>query len=180
VDNHCFQNLMLENAWMNLDSIFEDFEALIDAEAAASNAVGIIDETTLIRVHWLAGGFVDLVAPLLGQDFVAGMAIGGNDWQLVRLEAVERIVFRKINGGNLPRLRVFEETRQIFLERLPLPLAVSWSTQGEGFRARGILIEKSGSCLIIQVLGSIEPVGVPLASITALRIDSVENFGEAK
>jgi hypothetical protein len=170
---------MLENAWMNLESIFEDLEALIDAEVEASKAVGIIDETTLIRVHWPSGGSIELVAPLLGQDFVAGMAIGANDWRLVRLDAVERISFRTIKGGQLPRIRFFDQSRQVFLERLPLPLAISWSARGEAFQSRGILADISGSCLIVQVLGSLEPIGVPLASISMLRIDSVENFGES-
>jgi hypothetical protein len=163
---------------MNLESIFEDFEAQLAAEESAAEQVGSLDATNLARVYSSDGGFTDLVAVLLGSDFVAGMALLSREWRLIGLASVERIEFCELVGADMPVLRFFEGSRLDFLERLPLPISITWRFRGSGQMQRGILVDFKGECCFVEVLSSSTPIGVPLARIEVLGIDSVENFDE--
>jgi hypothetical protein len=163
---------------MNLDSIFEDFEAQLAAEDSATSPVDSLDATNMVRIYWREGGFVDLVAVLLGEDFVAGMALVSKTWQLISFESADRIEFGELVGVDAPSMRFFEGSRLSFLERLPLPLSISWTFHQASQKQRGILIDLKGECCILEVLQQPSPIGIPLARIGILGIDSVENFDE--
>jgi hypothetical protein len=162
---------------MELDKFFEDFEAQFDAEIEASQVVGPLRKSNLVRVFWPKGGYVDLVAAILGEDFVAGMALGGNDWRLIPFGAVDRLGFRSLKNIDLPPVRLIEHSAPTFLEQFPLPLAVSWLTVRNPSIKKGILHGLHGGVLLLEALGAVDPVGIPLTSIETLHIDSVENFG---
>jgi hypothetical protein len=163
---------------MNLESLFEDFEAQLAAEESKSMPADSLDATNLVRIYWQDGGFIDLVAVLLGHDFVAGMSLLSKDWRLIGLEAAERVEFCEIVGAEIPEIRFFEGDRLNFLDRLPLPISITWSFEANGQMQRGILIDLKGECCIVEVLNNSSPVGIPLARIQVLGIDSVENFDE--
>jgi hypothetical protein len=163
---------------MNLESLFEDFEAQLAAEESKSTPADSLDATNLVRIYWQDGGFIDLVAVLLGHDFVAGMSLLSKDWRLIGLEAAERVEFCEIVGAEIPEIRFFEGDRLNFLDRLPLPISITWSYEANGQMQRGILIDLKGECCIVEVLNNSSPVGIPLARIQVLGIDSVENFDE--
>ncbi len=163
---------------MNLESLFEDFEAQLAAEESKSTPADSLDATNLVRIYWQDGGFIDLVAVLLGHDFVAGMSLLSKDWQLIGLEAAERVEFCEIVGAEIPEIRFFEGDRLNFLDRLPLPISITWSYEANGQMQRGILIDLKGECCIVEVLNNSSPIGIPLARIQVLGIDSVENFDE--
>ena len=163
---------------MNLESLFEDFEAQLAAEESKSTPADSLDATNLVRIYWQDGGFIDLVAVLLGHDFVAGMGLLSKDWRLIGFEAAERVEFCEIVGAEIPEIRFFEGDRLNFLYRLPLPISITWSYEANGQMQRGILIDLKGECCIVEVLNNSSPIGIPLASIEVLGIDSVENFDE--
>jgi hypothetical protein len=163
---------------MNLESLFEDFEAQLAAEESKSTPVDSLDATNLVRIFWRDGGFIDLVAVLLGHDFVAGMSLLSKDWRLIGLEAAERVEFCEIVGVEIPEIRFFEGDRLHFLDRLPLPISITWSYEANGQMQRGILVDLKGECCIVEVLNNSSPIGIPLARIQVLGIDSVENFDE--
>lgn len=163
---------------MNLESLFEDFEAQLAAEESAAIPADSLNATNLVRIYWRDGGFIDLVAVLLGHDFVAGMGLVSKDWRLIGLEAAERVEFCEIVGVDIPEIRFFEGSRLSFLERLPLPISITWSYEATGQMQRGILIDLKGECCIVEVLNTASPIGIPLARIQVLGIDSVENFDE--
>jgi hypothetical protein len=163
---------------MNLESLFEDFEAQLAAEELNSTPADRLDATNLVRIYWSDGGFIDLVAALLGHDFIAGMSILSKNWQLIGLEAAERVEFCEIVGVEIPEIRFFEGDRLNFLDRLPLPISITWSYEANGQMQRGILIDLKGECCIVEVLNTASPIGIPLARIQVLGIDSVENFDE--
>jgi hypothetical protein len=163
---------------MNLDSFFEDLEAQIDAEISVVDRPDRLDSTNLVRIFGPDGGFAELVAVLLGEDFIAGMAIRCNDWRLVRLASISRLEFCELQGLKMPRIRFFQGSRLAFLERLPLPLSITWSFSSDAQQQRGVLVDFKGECLIIEVLNSPSPIGVPISRVDSLGIDSVENFDE--
>ena len=163
---------------MDLDSFFEDIEAKIEAESLSLGTQDDLEGANLLRFYWAEGGFVDLIAVLLGEDFVAGMALGQNDWRLIRLDAADRVEFSGISGVDIPTIRFFDGSRRTFLERLPLPLSVTWRFGSASQQRRGILVDLKGDCLVIEVVGSVSPIGVSLARVETLGIDSVENFNE--
>jgi hypothetical protein len=164
---------------MELDKFFEDFEAQFDAEIEAAQGGRPLRKCNLVRVFLPLGSYVDLVAAILGSDFIAGMALGGNDWRLVQLSVIDRLVFRKLNNVELPALRLVEHSANTFLEQFPLPLAISWLGQRTPSRKKGVLIGLQGECLLVEMVGAFDLIGVPLASIDILTIDSVENFGSS-
>lgn len=162
---------------MQLDDYFEDMEARFEAELEATKQPKPIDSANLIRVIDKTEGFVDLVACLIGLDFVAGMALGRNDWQLVRFEAISEMQFNELRHVPIPKIRILELTVAEFLERLPLPLAIKLITIEVSTSRQCLLLELRGDCLITQSQGLATPIGVPLASVKHIHIDSVENFG---
>jgi len=163
---------------MDLDSFFEDIEAKLEAESLSQGAQDALERANLLRFYWAEGGFIDLIAVLLGEDFVAGMALGQNDWRLIRLDAADRVEFSVITGVDIPAVRFFDGTRRAFLGRLPLPLSVTWRFGSVSQQRRGILVDVKGECLVIEVVGSVSPIGVSLVRVETLGIDSVENFNE--
>jgi hypothetical protein len=163
---------------MDLDSFFEDIEAKLEAESLSQGTHDALERANLLRLYWADGGFIDLIAVLLGEDFVAGMALGQNDWRLIRLDATERVEFSVITGVDIPTIRFFDGTRRTFLERLTLPLSITWRFSSSGQQRRGILVDLKGECLVIEVVGSVSPIGVSLARVATLGVDSVENFNE--
>jgi hypothetical protein len=163
---------------MNLESLFEDFEAQLAAEESRTAPTDTLDATNLVRIYWCDGGFIDLVAVLLGQDFIAGMALLSKDWRLIALSAADRIEFCELVGVEMPTIRFFEGSRLSFLERLPMPISITWTQGVIGQVQRGILVDFKGECCIVEVLSSTTPIGIPLTCIEVLGIDSVENFDE--
>jgi hypothetical protein len=163
---------------MNLDSFFEDLEAQIDAETTVADRPDRLDSTNLVRIYWPDGGYSELVAVLLGEDFIAGMVIGCNEWRLMQLASAARLEFCELPGLEMPTIRFFEGSRLAFLERLPLPLSITWSFAKDAQPQRGILVDLKGECLIVEVLNSVSSVGVPISRVDSLGIDSVENFDE--
>lgn len=162
---------------MQLDGFFEDFEARFEAELEASQIPNALDSSNLIRVVPSSEGFVDLVACLLGLDFVAGMALGRNDWQLIRFAAIAELRFSELRDVPIPKVRIIELSVVEFLERLRLPLAIKIRTVDSSAARQILLLELRGDCLITQSTETVNPVGIPLSTIASIHIDSVENFG---
>lgn len=177
MDNHRILKNVQQNSGMQLDGFFEDFEARFEAELEASQIPNALDSANLIRVVASHEGFVDLVACLLGLDFVAGMALGRNDWQLIRFDAIAEMQFSELRDVPIPEVRIFELPVIEFLERLPLPLVIKLTTLDASASRQCLLLELRGNCLVTQGANSANPVGIPISSIARIHIDSVENFG---
>ncbi|MFM6965892.1 MAG: hypothetical protein ACKOWI_00690 [Rhodoluna sp.] len=163
---------------MQLDDFFEDFEARFESELEASQQPSAIESANLIRVVKMHEGFVDLVACLLGRDFVAGMALGRNNWQLIRFASVAELRLSVLREVPIPALRFVDLDVAGFLNRLPMPLSISLTETDSTLTKQCLLLEVRGDCLITQSTGADDLVGIPLSAVANLCIDSVENFSE--
>ncbi len=163
---------------MQLDHIFEDLEAQFDAELSASQPNSILDACNLIRVRRADGQMSELILPLLGVDFVAGMRIGFNDFQLLRLASASTLEFHRLKQLDLPTLKLTGINAGKFIRRLPVDLQVRWNSSGSSTLKRGTLVEVIGELLIFEVLGLEHPQGVPISAIEELLVGSVDNFSE--
>jgi len=176
VDNHCFQKSVYKNSGMQLDDLFEDLEAQFDFELSRSAGTSPTADANLIRVRCLDGGQVDLVLPIIGEDFLAGMALGDDIFQLLFLESVAQVEFCHLAGLKLQKLRVIDQFAREFFDRMTLPVEMTWTQTGSFERHRGVLTGIQGGLLMIQMLGRELEIGIPMLSLTDITIASVDNL----
>jgi len=167
---------------MQLDNIFEDLELQFEAALESSRALAPLEKCNFIRVRSASGLFAELVMPVLGLDFVAGMSLGANNFQVLKLAGATGLEFQELTNIGLPTLRFLEVTLSGFLAKLPLPVEIRWRTitaTHPGESARGILTGVEGSIALIHELGARTPIGVPLDALFELRVISVENLSDS-
>jgi hypothetical protein len=161
---------------MNLDDLFEDLEAQFDGYLAASRPRGGLERSHVMRVWQKRELIIELAAPILGSDFVAGMALGSNAFVLIRLEAVVKISFIELANSDVPAGRYVPLTTSEFLERLPLPFSVRWFPFEESPPGVAVVLDLLGTTLLVD---SAKPENfqlLPLAAIARLELIDVENF----
>jgi hypothetical protein len=162
---------------MQLDNIFEDLEAQFEHALESSNRESLIEGCNFIRVRRLDSRTVELVMPLIGDDFLSGMALGSNTFELFRFAAITQVEFCRIQAQDLRLLQRASLSLSSFLFRLPSPFEMRWVSASSIEVRRGLAFEVSGDLIFLQTLGSQLTLGVPIASISELSIDSVENLG---
>ena len=161
---------------MNLDDLFEDLEAQFDGYLTAAQPNGGLERCHLMRV-WHAGGQItELAAPILGSDFVAGMALGANVFRLIRLEAVLRISLVELTNADVPAGRYVTLETAEFLERLPLPFRVYWQPIGDHVPETVTVLDLLGQTLLVESGKSSSRLLLPLVAMAHLEFIDVENF----
>lgn len=167
---------MYENAEMNLDDLFEDLEAQFDGYLATSKQSGWLERSHLMRVWHRGGQITELAAPILGNDFVAGMALGANDFRLIRLEAALRISLVELANSDVPAGRRVPVDTPEFLERLPLPFSVRWQPLGGHTPENVTVLDLLGQALLVESGKTTNRQLLPLAAMEHLEFIDVENF----
>lgn len=161
---------------MNLDDLFEDLEAQFDGYLAAAKPSGGLERCHLMRIWHGGGQLTELAAPILGHDFVAGMALGVNVFRLIRLEAVSRISLVELANSDVPAGRHVPLETAEFLERLPLPFSVHWQPIGGHLPEIVTVIDLLGQALLVESGKSSNCQLLPLAAMAHLDFIDVENF----
>lgn len=161
---------------MNLDDLFEDLEAQFDGYLSDSKRSSGLDRSHLMRVWHRGGQISELAAPILGGDFVAGMALGANVFRLIRLEAVLKIALIELTNSDVPKSRHVPLKAMEFLERLPLPFSLRWQPLDENLPGLVTVLDLLGETLLVE---SVHPENfqlLPFAAIAHLELFDVENF----
>ena len=161
---------------MNLDDLFEDLEAQFDGYLTAAKPSGGLQRCHLMRVLHGGGQVTELAAPILGHDFVAGMALGVNVFRLIRLEAVARISLVELANSDVPAGRHVPLETVEFLERLPLPFSVQWQPIGDHLPETVTVLDLLGQTLLVESGKSSSYQLLPLAALAHLEFIDVENF----
>jgi hypothetical protein len=176
VDNHWFQKSLYKNSGMQLDNIFEDLEAQFGFALETSAAKTPFERSNLVRIRRSDGRSAELVHPLLGDDFIAGMVLGSNLFWLYRLATLSQIEFMTLRGVDLVAIRSASLCIRDFLLNLNFPCEVRWVTHASVEARRGLIIDLVGELALLDTIGADMPIGVPLSSLAELQIISVDNF----
>lgn len=161
---------------MSLDDIFEDLEAQFDGYLAASAARGGLERSHVMRVWHKREQVTELAAPILGNDFVAGMALGTNTFRLIRLEAVLKIALIELANSSVPASRYVPVETAEFLERLPLPFSIRWQPIEDKLPGVAVVLDLLGQTLLVE---SMPPECIrllPIKAIEHLELTDVDNF----
>ena len=167
---------MYENAGMNLDDLFEDLEAQFDGYLAADRQRGVFERSHLMRVWHQNGQSTEFAAPILGTDFVAGMAVGDNVFRLIRLAAVLKITLIEMPNSGVPESRSVTLCASEFLERLTLPFSVRWHPVDDEMTKSMVVLDVLGQTLVVESVQPDDFQLVPLAAVAQLEFIDVENF----
>lgn len=166
---------------MNLDELFEDLEAQFDGYLADSKRSSGLERSHLMRVWHRGGQITELAAPILGTDFVAGMALGANVFMLIRLEAVAKIALIELTNAEVPNSRLVPLEALDFLERLPLPFSLRWQPIDGNLPGLVTVIDLLGKTLLVESAHPENFQLLPFAAISHLELIDVENFdGQGK
>lgn len=161
---------------MNLDHIFEDLEAQFDGYLTATQPRHFFGRSQVLRVWHQRASITELAAPILGKDFVAGMALGSNVFKLIRLEAVSKISMIELVNSGVPTSRFVPIGILDFLERLPLPFSIRLQPLGDKLSANFVVLDFLGEAMLVE---SGEPESIlllPFAGMAHLDLIDVENF----
>lgn len=162
---------------MNLDELFEDLEAQFDGYLADSKRGSDLERSHLMRVWHRGGQITELAAPILGADFVAGMALGANVFRLIRLVAVSKIALIELTNADVPKSRHVPLAALEFLERLPLPFSLRWQPLQGDLPGIVTVLDLIGETLLVESNHPENFQILPFSAIAHLELIDVENFG---
>jgi hypothetical protein len=161
---------------MNLDGIFEDLEAQFDGYLSANQQRGVLERSHVMRVWHHRGQISELAAPILGADFVAGMALGENIFRLIRLASVLRIGLTELPNSGVPESRYVSVSASEFLDRLTLPFSIRCQPFEDELAKSMVVLDLLGQTLVVESVKPDDFQLVPLAAIEFLEFIDVENF----
>lgn len=167
----------LDNARMRIQDLFEDLEAQFDAEFSQTqkgtdelNARAIEIKTKYLIPQ-------QLIAPIFGVDFLAGLDPVTPIWHIFPLRAIKNMRVIQDQSGDLPNARSFNCDSLKFLNSVPHPCAIRWRSEGsDEYLRAGVLGSISHGMLVITDQSGRE-LFVPMASLQQLSIEAVDNFG---
>lgn len=163
---------------MQLDRYFEDLEAQFAYARSEPGVEAPLGDANFARVLRRGGVPAELAMPILGSDFVAGMALGANVFRIFPFTEIRQLTFETLKAGRLENLRELHFDLGEFLTRLKLPFEIQWTTRGDFVRQHGVVVEVLDNLLRIQIQGIDHSVAVPLIALAELQIDSVENSND--
>lgn len=109
---------------MDFDPLFEDLEARFIASKTPSDLAFSLDVfrlATTLQVLTIGSQRLTLFAPVLGQDFAAGLQPEAPIWHILPMQAIKSLAFKVEENSKLPSLQIEEFSLMQYLERLPLP-----------------------------------------------------------
>lgn len=165
------------NCQMHIEDIFEDLEA----QFAAANQPRVRDSLTegarALDVTCANMVSKELIAPILGSDFIAGLDSLSPIWHIFPMRSVTKVLFNADAEQNLPKLRNFSIDFIGFLNSIPTPCSIRWRiAEPETFIRVGQLHTVTGSLLFIYLRDAKRPIAVPIQALQSLSIESVDNL----
>lgn len=162
---------------MHIEDIFEDLEAQFDAELQKSSRDTFTDNVRAIEVCTLNQVKRDLIAPILGDGFLAGLDVISPIWHVYPNKSLRNVVFHSEIDESLPKMRTVDIDLTTFLDSIPTPCSVRWRIHGAiEFLNSGQLHSLSGQFLFIYQVGATRPIAVPIVALEQLVIESVDNL----
>jgi hypothetical protein len=162
---------------MHIEDIFEDLEAQFaaasetmprDSFSAGAKAIELKTASIMPR---------ELIAPIIGVDFMAGLDAVHPIWHLFPMRTIQRVVFHFEEDPQLPMLRNVNIDFANFIQTLPTPCSIRWRIGGnEDFVRIGQLHSTSANLIFIYTKSQTRPLAVPIAALEQLSIESVDNI----
>lgn len=162
---------------MHIEDIFEDLEAQFAAVSQARVRDSITEGARAIEVNTAGVVPKELIAPILGTDFLAGLDSISPIWHIYPMRSVTKLVFHSQAEPSLPKLRNFAIDFIGFLNSIPTPCSIRWRLMGADSLIRlGQLHTVTGSLLFIYLKNTQRPIAVPIQALEVLSIESVDNL----
>ena len=162
---------------MHIEDIFEDFEAQFAAASETQKRDSFTANVRVIEIKTSSHPSRELIAPIIGTDFIAGMDIHLPIWHFFPMRTIQRVIFHTDGDGDLPKLRNFALDFAGIIQTLPTPCAVTWRLGGlDDFLRSGQLHNATANLLFIYANSQHRPIAVPIAAMDQLSIESVDNF----
>ena len=167
---------------MDFDPLFEDLEARFVASEGSIDvgfSTATIAQATAIELLLQTGQRQTLIAPVLGQGFVAGVRPDSPNWLVVPAVAIRSIEFEFAATFGLPTLQFSEATFQEHLGQLPFPAKCNFRTLSpdEGLVHSTLLGVAHGLVFTLQDKMQLFRA-VPLEQVTWLQIWAVDNLSK--
>jgi len=162
---------------MHIEDIFEDLEAQFAAAGQTRVRDSITNGPQAIEVNTHSMVPKELIAPILGSDFLAGLDAVSPIWHIFPMRSVTKVHFHAETEQNLPKLRNFAIDFIGFLNSIPTPCSIRWRIAGsDSFIRVGQLHTVTGSLLFIYLRDAKRPIAVPIQALQMLSIESVDNL----
>lgn len=162
---------------MHIEDIFEDLEAQFAAASQAHQRDSFTANAKAIEIYTSVNSLRELIAPIIGIDFMAGMDTVSPIWHFFPMRSVHRVVFHTDGEVELPKLRNFAIDFAGIIQTLPTPCAIRWRLGGsDDFLRSGQLHNATANLLFVYTNSQQRPIAVPIAAIDQFSIESVDNL----
>lgn len=162
---------------MHIEDIFEDLEAQFAAATAHNQRDSFTENAKTIELGTANLPPRELIAPIMGVDFMAGMDTFAPIWHFFPMRTIQKVIFHADGDAELPKLRNFALDLASIIQTLPTPCAVRWRVSGpDDFVRSGQLHNCTSNLLFIYNESNPRPIAVPIAALDQLSIQSVDNL----
>jgi hypothetical protein len=162
---------------MHIEDIFEDLEAQFAAAQEPLSRTSYTENARAIELKTENLAPTELIAPIIGLDFIAGLDVVNPIWHIFPMRSVHRVSFHSTADPELPKLRNFGLDLQTFLKTLPTPCAIKWRVGSvDDFLRSGQLHDVAQQLLFIYNDAKSLPLAVPILALAQLSIESVDNL----
>lgn len=170
-------SLGLDNARMRIQDLFEDLEAQFEAANQVKSKLSNLENVRAIQIKTNSQSPKELIAPILGLDFVAGLDPVAPIWQIFPTTEIKSIELGRDVDSDLPLVRNFETDLHNFLANLPKPCAIRWRSRGiHDYLQAGQLLELVASFMLVSAGGGGSNLMIPIDGFQQLSVEIVDNF----
>lgn len=162
---------------MHIEDIFEDLEAQFYAAMQKSQRNSYTDDVRAIEIHLANNVKKELVAPILGKNFVAGLDALSPIWHFFPVNFVQKITLHSDLEETLPKLRNLAIDLESLLKSLPFPSQIRWRLAlNDEHLSQGVMTSISNGLIYISSVGAPRPMAVPVLALSQLSVESVDNL----
>lgn len=158
---------------MHIEDIFEDLEAQFDSVSKNDPNHPIHLEAKILEVRTQAFR-MQLIAPIIGVDFIAGLDLAKPTWHIFSTRYISAVSFLEAKDQTLPRVRQLDEAMATFLKHLPLPGLMRWRNFADPDHEHiGAVRGSSDGFLLAHQGAAAKQIYVPILALAQLSIDSI-------
>ncbi|MFM6971328.1 MAG: hypothetical protein ACKOWH_01910 [Rhodoluna sp.] len=163
---------------MRIQDLFEDLEAQFDAAKSEIKKPSNLENVRAIQIKTTSLVPRELIAPILGLDFVAGLDPIAPVWHIYPNTSIKSVELGKDQNSDLPLVRTFAVDLSKFIEGLPRPCSIRWRTKGvDEYLQSGQFNDIAVNLMLVNTKASQNPMLIPFDSLYQLSVESVDNFG---